>query len=207
MAQLSASLARLAFLAGLLGANAGCAGLYVGVAATGGVMALQERGIDGAGEDIAIRAQINQLWLEHDHEMHLRLTLQVWDRRVLVAGVVSEPAQREAAIALARSASGVREVIDAVETGTVRDIARYSVDKQIEKDIELRLFFTRDVDSINYSVQVVNGGVHLLGTAQDAAELARVLAVVRDVGGVRRIGNHVLLREDARRLRGAAASP
>jgi osmotically-inducible protein OsmY len=168
---------------------------------------LQERGLDGAGDDIAIRTQINQLWFEHDHEMHMRLTLQVWDRRVLVAGVLPEPAQRETALALARSAGGVREVIDGIETGTVRDLGRYTSDKQIEKDIELRLFFTRDVDSINYSVQVVNGGVFLLGTAQDAAELSRVLAVVRDVGGVRRIANHVLLREEARRLRTAAASP
>lgn len=207
MAQLGALFARLALATCLVVANAGCAGLYVGVAATGGVMALQERGIDGAGEDVAIRARINQLWFEHDHEMHLRVTLQVWDRRVLVAGVVAEPAQREAAVALARSAAGVREVIDAVETGIVRDVARYASDKQIEKDIDLRLFFTRDIDSINYSVQVVNGGVYLLGTAQDAAELSRVLAVVREVGGVRRIGNHVLLREDARRLRSAAASP
>jgi osmotically-inducible protein OsmY len=199
--------ARLALAACLLLANAGCAGFYVGVAATGGVMALQERGLDGAGDDIAIRTQINQLWFEHDHEMHMRLTLQVWDRRVLVAGVLPEPAQRETALALARSAGGVREVIDGIETGTVRDLGRYTSDKQIEKDIELRLFFTRDIDSINYSVQVVNGGVFLLGTAQDAAELSRVLAVVRDVGGVRRIANHVLLREEARRLRTAAASP
>lgn len=199
--------ARIALAACLLLANAGCVGLYVGIAATGGVMALQERGLDGAGDDIAIRAQINQLWFESDHEMHMRLTLQVWDRRVLVAGVLPEPAQRETALALARSAGGVREVIDGIEIGNLRDLGRYTSDKQIEKDIELRLFFTRDIDAINYSVQVVNGGVFLLGTAQDAAELSRVIAVVREVGGVRRISNHVLLREDARRLRSAAASP
>jgi len=207
LAQLGPLSARLAFAACALAAVPGCAGLYVGVAATGGVMALQERGLGGAGEDIAIRARINGLWLERDHEMHMRLTLQVWDRRVLVAGVLPEPGQRETALALARSAGGVREVIDEIETGIVRDLVRYASDKQIEKDIELRLLFTRDIDSINYSVQVVNGGVHLIGTAQDAGERVRVLAVVREVGGVRRISNHVLLREDARRLRDAPVTP
>jgi osmotically-inducible protein OsmY len=199
--------ARFVLAACLLASTAGCAGLYVGVAATGGVMALQERGLGGAGEDIAIRTRINRLWFEQDHETHLRLTLQVWDGRVLVAGVLPDEAQRARAIAPVRGVPGVREVIDAVEIGTPRDVARYAADAQIEKEIEMRLLLTRDVDSINYSVQVVNGRVHLIGTAQDAGELTRALAVMREVGGVRAIASHVVLRAEARRLRGAAASP
>lgn len=207
MAQLGHLSARLALVGTLLCSTGGCTGLYVGIAATGGVMALQERGLAGAGEDIAIRARINRLWFEQDHETHLRLTLQVWDGRVLVAGVVPDPGQRDRAIASIRNVEGVREVIDAVETGAPRDVARFAADKQIEKDIEMRLLLTRDVDSINYSVQVVNGSVYLIGTAQDSGELTRALSVMREVGGVRRIASHVLLREDARRLRSAAASP
>jgi osmotically-inducible protein OsmY len=199
--------ARLALAGCLLASTAGCAGLYVGIAATGGVMALQERGLGGAGEDIAIRARINQLWFEQDHETHLRLTLQVWDGRVLVAGVVPELAQRARAMAPIRELPGLREVIDSVEIGAPRDVARFAADKQIEKEIEMRLLFTRDVDSINYSVKVVNGRVHLIGTAQDAGERSRAIAVIREVGGVRGISSHVLSREDVRRLRGAAASP
>ncbi len=207
MAQSGHLAARLALAGCLLASTAGCAGLYIGVAATGGVMALQERGLGGAGEDIAIRARINQLWFEQDHETHLRLTLQVWDGRVLVAGVVPEPAQRARATAPIRALPGVREVIDSVEIGAPRDVARFAADKQIEKEIEMRLLFTRDVDSINYSVKVVNGRVHLIGTAQDAGERSRAIAVIREVGGVRGMSSHVLLREDVRRLRGAAASP
>lgn len=198
---------RFALAAALLASMAGCTGFYVGAAATAGVMSLQERGLAGASQDIAIRTRINQLWFEQDHETHMRLTLQVWDGRVLVAGVVPEEAQRARALASVRGVDGVREVIDAVETGTPRDVARFVADKQIEKDIEMRLLLARDVDSINYSVQVVNGRVYLIGTAQDAGELARALSVVREVGGVRHIASHVRLREDARRLRGAATSP
>lgn len=207
MARFAQICGRLALAASLLGSMAGCAGFYVGAAATAGVMALQERGLDGASQDIAIRTRINQLWFEQDHETHMRLTLQVWDGRVLVAGVVPDAAQRARALASVRSVDGVREVIDEVETGTPRDAARFVADKQIEKDIEMRLLLTRDVDSINYSVQVVNGRVYLLGTAQDAGELTRALSVMREVGGVRRIASHVRLRGDARRLRDGTASP
>lgn len=207
MAQFAHLSVRFALAAALLAPMTGCAGFYVGAAATAGVVSLQERGLGGASQDIAIRARINQLWFEQDHETHMRLTLQVWDGRVLVAGVLPDEAQRTQALAAVRGVDGVREVIDAVETGTPRDAARFVADKQIEKDIELRLLLVRDVESINYSVQVVNGRVYLIGTAQDSGELTRALSVVREVAGVRQIASHVRLREDARRLRGAAPSP
>jgi len=207
LAQLGFLSARLALTAFLLLASTGCARFYVSAAATGGVMAMQERGLDGGGEDVAIRTQINKLWLERDYEMQMRLTLQVWDRRVLVAGVVPDSKQRATAISLVRRVGGVREVIDEVETGAVRDFSRFALDKQIETEIEMRLLLAREIESINYSVEVVNGSVYLIGTAQNAAELTRVVAVLREVSGVRRVSNHVLVRSDPRRLRRASASP
>ncbi len=185
----------------------GCVGFYVGVAATGGVLALQERGIKGAVQDTAIRAEINHYWLQRDHEMYMALRLQVWEGRVLVAGALPNEAQRAEALALARQADGVRDLIDEIEVAPARDVAGFAKDTRIDTEIGTRLLFTRDIDSINYSIEAVNGAVYLLGTARDHGELDRVVAVLRDVPGVRRIVNHVLTRDDPRRWRRAAQSP
>jgi len=185
---------------------AGC-GLVAGAAATGGVVAMQERGVDSAASDLGIRLEINRRWLAHDLAMHTRLGLQVWEGRVVVGGAVPGRAQRDTAIALARGVPGVREVIDAVEVGRTRDAARFLSDTQIEKEIDLRLLLARDVESINYSVQSVFGTVHLIGTARSRDELLRVGTLIREVGGVRRIVDHVRVRGDARSLRAPAASP
>jgi len=101
----------------------------------------------------------------------------------------------------------VREVIDAVEVGRTRDAARFLSDTQIEKEIDLRLLLARDVESINYSVQSVFGTVHLIGTARSRDERVRVGVLIRQVGGVRRLVDHVRVRGEARSLRHPAASP
>lgn len=190
-----------------LATTPGCVGLYVGVAATGGVLALQERGIKGAAQDTGIRAEINHYWLQRDHGMYMALRLQVWEGRVLVAGALPDETQRAEALALARQAAGIRELIDEIEVAPSRELSGFAEDVQLDSAISLRFLLTRDIDSINYSVEAVNGAVYLLGTARDGAELGRVIAVLRDVPGVRRIVNHVLLRDDPRRSRGAAPMP
>ena len=116
-------------------------------------------------------------------------------------------AQRDTALALVRGIPGVREVIDAVEVGRTRDAARFLSDTQIEKEIDLRLLLARDVESINYSVQSVFGTVHLIGTARSRDERVRVGVLIRQVGGVRRLVDHVRVRGEARSLRHPAASP
>jgi osmotically-inducible protein OsmY len=181
----------------------GCMGVLIGAAATAGVLASQERGLQGAASDAGIRAEINHLWLQHDHRMHLRLVLQVWEGRVLVSGALPDQKQRETAISLARQAAGVREVIDEVviESRDLRDLAR---DMRIDAAIAARMLVTREIDSINFSIEVVNGTVFVLGTARDAAERERVLDLLRDVSHVRRIAMHVLTRDDPRRFRPAA---
>ena len=185
---------------------AGC-GVVAGAAATGGVVAMQERGVDSAASDLGIRLEINRRWLAHDLAMHTRLGLQVWEGRVVVGGGVPSRAQRDTALALVRGIPGVREVIDAVEVGRMRDAARFLSDTQIEKEIDLRLLLARDVESINYSVQSVFGTVHLIGTARSRDERVRVGALIRQVGGVRRLVDHVRVRGEARSLRAPAASP
>jgi len=85
------------------------------------------------------------------------------------------------------------------------EVPRWVRDQRTVLEIDSRLTFTREIDSINYSVEVVNGVVFLLGIARDRDELDRVLAVIRDTPHVRRIANHVMLREDPRRTRPARA--
>ena len=189
--------------AALIALTPACTGMVVGAAATGAVMALQERGFKGAAEDTAIRLAINHHWLQRDHEMYMRLSLQVWEGRVLVAGVLPDADQRAEAIQLAWKAEGVREVINEIEIATGRELGDTAQDVLVEKEISARLLVTRDIDSINYSVEVVDRIVFLIGTARDRDELDRVIAVIREVPKVRRIANYVLTRDDPRRFRGA----
>src|SRR5262245_21654009 len=165
--------------------------MVVGAAATTTTLALQERGLKGAAADTAIRAEINHEWLQRDHVMYMRLTLQVWEGRVLAGGALESADQRAEAIQMPSRPSGARDVIDQGQIGPPLEVQRWTRDRSAEVEIMSRLTFTRDIASINYSLEVTNGVVYLLGTAHDQAELERVIAVIRDVPNVRRIANHV----------------
>ena len=57
----------------------------------------------------------------------------------------------------------------------------------------------REVLSINYSIETVNGTVYLLGIAQDDAELVRVIEHARGIENVKRVVSHVVVKDDPRR--------
>lgn len=193
----------------LMGATlplAGCIETAVGAGAVAGNAAMQDRGIKGATTDTAIRAEINHQWLEKDHKMWMALNLQVYEGRVLVSGTVPNEDQRVDAIQLAWKAKNVREVINEVEVTNEGGVVNYARDTSISTQLSAQMLFAKEVQSVNYSVEVVNGVVYLLGVAQSQAELDRVLNIARNIGNVKRVISHVILRDDPKRFAPSPAS-
>jgi osmotically-inducible protein OsmY len=183
----------------------GCVEAAVGAGATAGVAATQERGIKGAVNDTGIRAEINHYWLQRDHTLFINLNLQIHEGRVLVSGAVKDADTRAEAVQLAWKASGVREVINEIEVTNEGGIGAYARDSVIVNELRGRLLFTKDIQSVNYSIESVNGVVYLLGVAQNQAELDKVLDIARNVRYVRRVVSHVLMLDDPRRFAPAPA--
>ena len=183
----------------------GCVAAAVGVGATAGVAAAQDRGIKGAVNDTAIRAEINHYWLQRDEKLFINCNLQVHEGRVLVTGAVKDADTRAEAIQLAWKANGVREVINEIEVTDEGGFGTYARDTAIVTELRSRLLFGKDIQSVNYSVESVNGTVYLLGVAQDQGELDRVLNIARNVNYVRRVVSHVLLKDDPRRFKPPAS--
>ncbi|MBI3452793.1 MAG: BON domain-containing protein [Rhodospirillales bacterium] len=189
-------------LIGLLAAAplAGCVGAAVGAGATAGVAAVQERGIKGAVSDTAIRAEINHYWLQKDQALLGDMNLQIHEGRVLVTGSTKDADLRAEAITLAWKAKGVREVINEVEISSEGGIVNYARDTAISAELRTRLLFAKEVQSVNYSIETVNGVVYLIGVAQHQEELDRVLNIARNIANVRRVVSHVLMKDDPRRF-------
>jgi osmotically-inducible protein OsmY len=179
----------------------GCVGLVVGAAATGGVAALQERGVAGAASDNGIALAINHNWLQRSEKMFTALQTQIYEGRVLISGAVPDPDMRAEAIQLAWKAEGVREILNEIEVTNEGGLGAYAKDTWAANELRSRLLFARGVNSINYTVEVVNGTVYLLGVAADQAENDRVVGIARNMANVRRVVSHILNRDDPRRTR------
>ncbi len=179
----------------------GCVGVAVGGAATVGSAAMQDRGVRGAVTDNAIALEINHYWFQKSEKLFGAVQTQIYEGRVLVSGAVTDPDMRAEAIRLAWQAKGVREIINEIEITDEGGLKAYAKDTWAAGELRSRLLFARGVNSANYSVEVVNGTVYLLGVFTDAAEHDRVLGIARSQSNVRRVVSHVIARDDPRRFR------
>lgn len=178
-------------------ALSGCVSTAIGAGAVAATAASEERGIGGAASDFAIKSRINGLFLDADNTLWSNINITVSEGRVLLTGTVKDPAQKQEAVRLAGTASGVREIIDEIEVTNAK--ADFLQDQLITTRLRERILLDGDVLSINYSISTVNQTVYLIGIAQDAAEIQRVKDHARHVPRVRRIVDHVLLKDDPRR--------
>lgn len=194
---------RFALLSVLVGLVAACDPITATVVGAGGAVGMgtaEERGLEGAVDDTKIRAQINDLWVSKDFDMFRKVTLNVMEGRVMLTGWVERQDQREEAVRLTWQVPGVREVYDEIQVTTDSGTWSDTKDTWIEEKLHSKLLFDSDIRNINYDEDVVNGVVYLLGIAQDQAEMDRVLAYARDISGVTKVVNHVVLKNGPDRV-------
>jgi osmotically-inducible protein OsmY len=195
------TLARAAVACALL-ATAGCEallspfGLALTAGATTGRMALQDRGFGQGISDNAIALGINNAWLEADPAIFRLVDTSVHQGRVLLTGAVKYPETRVEAVRLAWTVDGVKEVINEIIVDDRRTLLDAPMDAWISARLRAALVFASDVNAVNFAVDVVNRTVFLMGIARSQDELDRVLAIAREVGGVRQVVSHVRLASE-----------
>jgi len=172
----------------------GC-GAAVGVGAATGVAAAEERGVEGAAHDLKLEARIIEKWIKFDHTLPISIGIEVYEGRAMLTGAVKNPDFRAAAVRLAWSVPGVKDVINEIqvtETNGVIDLAR---DTWITAQLKSQLTFDENIMAINYAIETVNGVVYLIGIGQSQEELDRVIAYARNISYVRKIISHVRIKK------------
>lgn len=181
------------FLALLLASSllTGCIPLVAVGAGTAGVAVAQEGGISAAVTDTTIKATINDLFYRYNEEMFARVKITVEQGRVLLTGVVQNPEHRVEAVRLAWQAKGVKQVINEIQVGEKRSIGDAASDTRITGQLKTQMLFYKDIQSVNYSIDTVNGVVYLMGVARDQKELNRVIRLAQKVDGVKQVVSYV----------------
>jgi len=181
------------FLIAILASLAACSPLEIGIGAGAatGVAAAQERGLVTSAKDTAISIQIQELWFRTNYEMFGKLSTSVSEGRALLTGKVEDPEMRVEAVRLAWQVEGLREVINEIEVVNTSSMIDSARDFWITTQLRAQITFDKDVHSINYSIDTVNGTVFLMGIARNQAELDRVTNHARNLAYVRRVVSYV----------------
>lgn len=166
-------------------------GIATGVGAATGVAASQEGGLSRAARDTRIQAEINDLWFRYDVETFTKLDMTVNNGRVLLTGVVQNPEHRVEAVRLAWQPDGVEQVINEIRVAESAGITGFAKDTWITTQLRTKLTLNKEVLSINYNIDTVQGTVYLMGFAQNREELNRVIEIARMIKGVNGVVSYV----------------
>ncbi len=172
----------------------GCAGVVVGAGTTTGVAALQERGLEVAARDTRLEAEIVAQWLTHNNKLVINIDVEVYEGRALLTGAVDGEAVRADAVRMAWKVAGIKDVLNEIQIVAGTDLIDLARDIWITTQLKSKLTFDQDVLAINYAIETVNGVVYLIGTAQNQAELERVVGHARDIEYVRNVISHVRVK-------------
>jgi len=173
-------------------ALSGCRTIVASAAGVVGKSTVEERTLGESIDDATIHAEITHYFIQADvQDMLPNVTVRVREGRVLLTGSVKRSATAREAVRLAWIAKGVKEVINSIEVANQTTIIDDAKDGWIETQIETRLLATKDIKSLNYTVEVENGVVYLLGVAQNETELRRVTYISSITKGVTKVISYV----------------
>ena len=168
-----------------------CTMLAVGAGTAVGAAAVQEGGLSRAASDARIQTEINSLWFRHNMDIFTKLDLTINQGRVLITGVVQDPQHRVDAVRLAWQPAGVLQVINEIKVAGSEGIIGYAKDVWISGRLRTALIMDSDIESINYSIDTVQGSIYLMGFAQNQQELNRVIEKARTIENVKQVVNYV----------------
>ena len=168
-------------------------GMATGAAAGVGNAASTEGGIGGAFSDASIKGKINELWFQHNISMFSKLSTTVNQGRVLITGVVQNPQDRVEAVRLVWQVQGVTQVINEIRVADSEGVPGFVRDNWITTRLRTAMTFEKNVQSLNYSIDTVQGVVYLMGVAMRHDELNRVMEIARTITNVKQVVSYVKL--------------
>lgn len=160
--------------------------------------ASKEKGIGTTLSDTIIKTKISNLIFKKDPSLIADTKITVNNGSVLFTGKVNEPEMRILFTKIAWSVKGVNEVNNEIQisnTSSLRNIAR---DISSMGEIRARIMTDKKINSINFSIDVVNDIAYLSGVASNIEEMGLVKAHASSARFIKEVYNYITLTDDTR---------
>ena len=177
----------------------GCAVLIpVAATTTAGGIALSDRSTGEIVDDTSIVTKIKTEFARSDYNNLLtKISINAYEGRVMLTGTLKSQSYVDEAVKISWSIHGVKEVINEL---VIAEISKNkALDLWISSQIKTKFLLEKNFDSLNYSYDVNDQVVYLIGVAKSQDEMDRSLNIASSVSSVSRVVNYVILKTDYRR--------
>jgi osmotically-inducible protein OsmY len=158
----------------------------------------KQKGLGTTINDNIIKTKISNFIYKFDENLIPDTKIFVNNGSVLFTGKVKIPENKIEITKLAWSVKGVKEVnneIQVIDKSSIKNIAR---DLASLGEIRARLISDKSINSLNFSIDVVNDKVYLSGVAKDKSEMLRVKDHAVSARFVKEVYNYIILDNDVR---------
>ena len=179
-------------------ALSGCAGAVVGVGTAAVAASTTEKGFSTSVSDGMIFAKLKDRFIQQNSSLLTSADVSVNDGAVLFTGKVKTPEDKIQATRLAWEIKGVREVVNELQvtdTSSIKDIAK---DLAASATLRGKMIADKDISSLNFSIDVVNGIVYLSGVASTPEEMDKVISHAENLRFAQEVVNYIILAQDQR---------
>ena len=173
----------------------GCQTVYMTGISKAVLIDKEERSFNNYVEDTIILAQLKNEYFSNNENIFFQVSVDVMEGRVMLTGIVEQIDERIEATKLAWGIKGVNEVINEIQISNDEGILDYADDLVMKTKINAKLLLEKNILNLNYSVEVVNGIVYLIGIAQDQKELDAVTEISKNTYGVISVISYVRLKD------------
>jgi osmotically-inducible protein OsmY len=160
--------------------------------------ASREKGIATTLNDNIIKTKISNLIFKNNPELIADTYVFVNNGSVLFTGKVIEPDNKILFTKIAWTVRGVNEVnneIQIINTSSLKNTAR---DIASIGEIRARIMSDKMINSLNFSIDVVNDKAYLSGVATNKNEMALVKAHASSARFIKEVYNYIILVDDTR---------
>ena len=162
-------------------------GIATTVGAVAGNASTSTRGITGTFSDnyllSRVKAKVSSLKLKN----FTNVTVSVSHGKVLLAGYVDNQLERLEIIKNVWEINGVKEIFNEIEVGRSISVIDAAEDMVFETKVENRILFEEGIFSNNYSVDVVDGNVYVMGIASSIEEKNKLERFLRSMNDIKRL--------------------
>ena len=160
--------------------------------------ASKEKGLGTSINDNIIKTKISNLIYKYNKNLIADTKVFVNNGSVLFTGKLNNPKDKIEFTKLAWNIRGVKEVnneIQVTDTTSIKNIAR---DIASLGEIRARIMSDKSINSINFSIDVVNDKAYISGVATNELEINLVKNHASSARFVKEVYNYIILNKDTR---------
>ena len=186
------------FLIIILNLQSCAAPIIGGVGAIAFSSSAQEKGLGTSINDKVIFVKLRNAIYDWDPSVSENVSLSVNNGSILVTGKLKNIDTKIQLSKVIWEINGVKEVNNKVQISEINNLKNIAKDLASLGEIKARLMASKKLNSLNYSIDVVNNIAYISGVASSEEEISIVTQIAQEAKFIKEVQNFVKVNKDKR---------